>query len=62
MGYSYMQFSTVLLGNFVKKLSFDLDLYLKSNCFLEELKSQWAFTCSKLKIETLEQSVQYVQS
>ena len=24
--------------------------------------SQWAFTCSKLTIETLEQSVKYVQS
>ena len=24
--------------------------------------SQWAFTCSKLTIETLEQGVKYVQS
>ena len=26
------------------------------------LESQWAFTCSKLTIEALEQGVKYVQS
>ena len=29
--------------------------------FLQE-HTQWAFTCSKLTIETLEQDVKYVQS
>ena len=31
-------------------------------CFFINKTSQWAFTCSKLTIETLEQGVKYVQS
>ena len=35
---------------------------LQPFCFSDEQITQWAFTCSKLTIETLEQGVKYVQS
>ena len=33
-----------------------------SGCFMHIKVNFWAFTCSKLTIETLEQGVKYVQS
>ena len=49
-----------------KDLKFSVDTELK-DCFMIDngqnwIRAQWAFTCSKLTIETLEQGVKYVQS
>ena len=48
--------SVLLLRNLVVMI---LQKYTK---LAPHLSTQWAFTCSKLTIETLEQGVKYVQS
>ena len=39
-----------------------LSIRAKSRSPILALYTQWAFTCSKLTIETLEEGVKYVQS
>ena len=51
----------------VKQVSFmesilQLSFRTIKSYFLEHLSTEWAFSCSKLTIETLEQGVKYVQS
>ena len=51
------------LISFVSINGFPVNKYLtKLTNNVHECCSQWAFTCSKLTIETLEQGVKYVQS